>query len=169
MDAGVSPYTIRGTDLEVISTPIDFLGVNYYHHWIVRARADDTGAFAPANLEYVTDVPSATFTTMGWEVCPHGLNLLLEELSRTYRPECLLITENGADFEDSWNGNGRISDPQRIVYLREHLQAVACALHHVVPVAGGTPALSPISVRSPGAEDRDFVTPLEKDQSLWQR
>jgi hypothetical protein len=81
-------------------------------------------------------VPSATFTTMGWEVYPHGLNLLLEELSRTYRPECLLITENGADFEDSWNGNRRISDPQRIVYLREHLQAVACALHHGVPVGG---------------------------------
>jgi beta-glucosidase len=57
-------------------------------------------------------------------------------LSRTYRPECLLITENGAAFEDSWNGNGRISDPQRIVYLQEHLQAVACALHHGVPVAG---------------------------------
>jgi beta-glucosidase len=101
----------------VISTPIDFLGVNYYNRWIVRAKADNTGVFAPANLEYVTDVPSATFTTMGWEVYPHGLNLLLEELSRTYRPGCLLITENGAAFEDSWNGNGRISDPQRIVYL----------------------------------------------------
>ncbi len=39
-------------------------------------------------------------------IYPHGLGLILEELTRNYHPRTLLITENGAAFDDEWNGNG---------------------------------------------------------------
>jgi beta-glucosidase len=145
-DLGASPPPVQDGDMEIISAPIDFLGVNYYNRWIVRAKAaeraqptaetQEMGPLGLESLDYVTDLPKATFTAMGWEVYPHGLDLMLEDLTRTYHPRQLLITENGAAFNDTWNGNGRVSDPQRIVFLREHLQEVAGAMRHGAPVAG---------------------------------
>ena len=73
---------------------------------------------------------------MGWEVYPHGLELILEDLTRNYHPRALLITENGAAFDDEWNGNGRVSDHQRVRYLSEHLRAVSEAMAHGAPVVG---------------------------------
>jgi beta-glucosidase len=134
-DLGAEPQVIREGDLETIRTPTDFLGVNYYNRWIVRAKEQGDG-HTPASIEYVTGMPEATITTMGWEVYPHGLNLILEEVTRTYHPPALLITENGAAFDDTWNGDGRVSDPQRVIYLREHLRATASARAHGAPVAG---------------------------------
>jgi beta-glucosidase len=127
-DLGANPPPIEEGDLKIISEPTDFLGINYYNRWIVRAGGSGT--------EYVTDLPDATFTQMGWEVYPHGLGLILEDISRTYHPKTLLITENGAAFDDVWNGNGRISDSQRVLYLSEHLRAVGDAIAHGAPVAG---------------------------------
>ncbi len=137
-DLGVAPPPIQDGDLEIISEPTDFLGVNYYNRWIVRAKPQLDGARdrVPAGLEYMPGPPGATITTMGWEVFPHGLNLILEEITRTCHVSSILITENGASFEDTWNGNGRVSDPRRVAYLREHLEAVGTAVAHGVPVAG---------------------------------
>ncbi|HET8908648.1 MAG TPA: GH1 family beta-glucosidase, partial [Ktedonobacterales bacterium] len=127
-DLGANPPPIQEGDLAIISEPTDFLGINYYNRWIVRAGGSGT--------EYVTDLPDATFTQMGWEVYPHGLGLILEDISRTYHPKTLLITENGAAFDDVWNGNGHIGDSQRVLYLSEHLRAVGDAIAHGAPVAG---------------------------------
>jgi beta-glucosidase len=135
-DLGATPPPIQDGDLKIISAPTDFLGVNYYNRWIVRADTKMSEHGAVSGIEYVTDLPDATFTEMGWEVYPHGLGLILEELSRNYHPRTLLITENGAAFDDVWNGNGRVSDPQRVLYLSEHLRAVSDAIAHGAPVAG---------------------------------
>ena len=135
-DLGATPPPIQEGDLKIISAPTDFLGVNYYNRWIVRASAEIAANEIASGIEYVTDLPDATFTEMGWEVYPHGLGLILEELTRNYHPRTLLITENGAAFDDEWNGNGRVSDPQRVLYLSEHLRAVGDAITHGVPVAG---------------------------------
>jgi beta-glucosidase len=135
-DLGATPPPIQDGDLKIISAPTDFLGVNYYNRWIVRAGSETVANGITSGIEYVTDLPDATFTQMGWEVYPHGLGLILEELTRNYHPRTLLITENGAAFDDEWNGNGRVSDPQRVLYLSEHLRAVGDAITHGVPVAG---------------------------------
>jgi beta-glucosidase len=137
-DLGAAPPPMEDGDLQTIAVPTDFLGVNYYNRWIVRAGTPAAGAPAgtPAAIEYVTAPPDATVTTMGWEVYPHGVALVLEEVARSYRPPAILITENGASFDDVWNGNGLVRDPKRIRYLREHLDAVDGALSHGVPVVG---------------------------------
>jgi beta-glucosidase len=139
-DLGAAPPAIQDGDMEIIATPTDFLGVNYYNRWIVRARTQPNGHDGQtplsAMVEYSRASDSVLHTEMGWEVYPHGLSLVLEELTRVYRPPALLVTENGAAFEDSWNGNGRVSDPLRVAYLRDHLEAVAAALAQGVPVAG---------------------------------
>jgi beta-glucosidase len=146
-DLDVAPPPIQAGDFETISTPTDFLGVNYYNRWIVRAKqqtdeaseangVDGASGGVPASIEYITAPPGATITTMGWEVFPHGLALALEDVTRNYHPSAILITENGAAFDDTWNGDGLVSDPLRVAYLREHLDAVSEALAHGAPVAG---------------------------------
>jgi beta-glucosidase len=139
-DLGAAPPAIAEGDMAIIATPTDFLGINYYNRWVVRAKIppEIDGARTPlsAALDYIPAADPAQSTAMGWEVYPHGLTLMLEELTRVYRPPVILITENGAAFDDTWNGNGRVSDPQRVSYLRDHVEAVGAAMAHGAPVAG---------------------------------
>jgi beta-glucosidase len=133
-DLDAAPPRIRAGDMETIGTPIDFLGVNYYNRHIVRASEQTRDGHD--GYEYATAPSGATITTMGWEVYPHGIDLVLEDVTRTYDPPAILVTENGAAFDDDWNGDGVISDPLRVAYLREHLAEVDAAVGHGVPVAG---------------------------------
>lgn len=137
-DLGAAPPPIHDGDLATISTPTDFLGVNYYNRWVVQAHQPTTSEDANARprFEYVAAPAEATLTTMGWEVFPNGLNIILEDVTRRYNPPAILITENGASFDDRWNGDGRVKDPERVAYLREHLKALDTALAHGVPVEG---------------------------------
>jgi beta-glucosidase len=138
-DLGAAPPPMQTDDFAIIATPTDFLGVNYYNRWVIRAP--DTGRASGdtrSSIDYVKDLPHSVMTEMGWEVYPHGLNLVLEELSRAYSVPALLVTENGAAFGDEWNGDGRVADTQRVSYLRDHIGAVERAIEHGVPVVGYT-------------------------------
>ncbi len=72
----------------------------------------------------------------GWEVYPAGLTDLLVRLQRDYAPPAVVVTENGAAFDDRWNGNGYVHDPERLYYVREHLQALGRALAQGIPLRG---------------------------------
>jgi len=133
----VAPPPIEDGDFELISAPIDFLGVNYYSRSLVRAGESTNGtAGTTPSIEYISPVPGATYTETGWEVYPDGLRLLLKRIHDDYAPRAILITENGAAFQDQWDGDGHIPDPQRTHYLHTHIQAVGQALGEGVPVRG---------------------------------
>jgi beta-glucosidase len=119
---------IENGDLQTIAAPLDFLGVNYYTRSVVRAD--------PSGGDPVTvSSDDAERTGMGWEVYPDGLLELLVRLDDEYELPPLYVTENGAAFPDS-RSNGTVSDPQRISYVDRHLQAIARAIEHGVPVHG---------------------------------
>ncbi len=136
----VPPPPIQEGDLELIAAPVDFLGVNYYSRRMVRARlAGNVAHDADANgWEDLNELPGAVYTEMGpgWEVYPAGLTDLLVRLHRDYAPRAIIVTENGAAFDDRWDGNGRVDDPQRLYYVREHIHALGRALNQGVPLRG---------------------------------
>ena len=105
--------SIEDGDLEAISAPIDFLGVNYYRRHVVKAGANGSGPI-------VVEVEGGEHTVMGWEVYPDGLHELLVRLHEDYDPPPLYITENGAAFGDT-RRNGPVEDPERASYLERHL------------------------------------------------
>ncbi|MEO8955696.1 MAG: GH1 family beta-glucosidase [Ktedonobacteraceae bacterium] len=140
---GVNPPPIRDGDFSIISTPIDFLGVNYYSRMLVRSHTDTattttiTAHTLPADgYEAVERIPGASYTEMGWEIFPDGLANILTRIHREYAPKALIVTESGAAFDDQWDGNGTIHDQQRIDYLRRHIQTVAEVIRQGVPIKG---------------------------------
>lgn len=122
-----APAIVEG-DMEVISSPLDFLGVNTYTRNIVRADPE-TGRPETVVAEGVEH------TAKGWEVFPEALTNVLLRLWNDYTPPELYITENGAAFPDVL-ADGAVDDPRRVSYLDTHLAAVAQAIDEGVPVGG---------------------------------
>jgi beta-glucosidase len=120
---------VRDGDLEAISVPIDFLGVNNYFRHLVSAGASGEGP-------RLVRAPDAQLTEMGWEVYPQGLYELLMRIADDYSPPAMYVTENGAAFGDVRVHDGRIHDPEREEYVRAHLEAVARAASDGAPVRG---------------------------------
>ena len=146
-----APWTdvVRDGDLEVISTPIDVLGVNYYHGNEVSGhpRTDVVGldadhpdrvALSPfVGSEHVT-FPSRGLpvTDMGWEIQPEGLHRLLRRLHDDYPHLPIHLTETGAAFADRPGADGEVHDPDRIAFLDSYLRAVHRAIGEGVDVRG---------------------------------
>jgi beta-glucosidase len=122
---------VRPGDLEEIAAPIDFLGVNFYQPAAVRPSSAD-GPLA------VEQVPwEGPRTAMGWTVEPSSLTALLLRLKRDYGEVPLVITENGASYDDPpLDGQAVIEDPQRVAFLRGHVEAVERAVEAGVDVRG---------------------------------
>jgi beta-glucosidase len=119
-------------DLALIHQPVDFVGINYYTRTIVRN--DDT--FLPARAASVHD-NGRPRTLMGWEVYPHGLYEVLTWTRDRYGNVPLYITENGAAFADRAASNGGpLPDPDRVEFLREHLEAALRARAEGVDLRG---------------------------------
>lgn len=138
---------VRDGDLDVISTPFDILGVNYYNPVVVahyagsgeRSQADGHGDGAGETWPGCRDVQfldlPGRHTAMGWPVDASGLRDLLKRLWTEYRKP-MLITENGAAYDDEVSADGQIHDVERTQYIREHLAAVHDAIDGGVDVRG---------------------------------
>jgi beta-glucosidase len=112
--------------------PIDFLGLNYYTRGVVR----DSPEAYPTGAVKVRQ-PQSTYMTTDWEVYPDGLRDTLVRLHERYGGLPLYVTENGAAFYDPPQAdNGRVDDPLRVLYLRDHLRAVAQARERGADVRG---------------------------------
>lgn len=138
---GDSAPAIEPGDLDVISTPMDFLGINYYSNRFSRAVSADVDAFGVTGLKREELIEAGyEVTEMGWPVMPDGLRELLMWLHREYDPPAIYITENGSAFADQPevgdNGERVVRDPRRVEYLREHLAACRRAISDGVPLRG---------------------------------
>ena len=130
-DLGSAPPPIQAGDMELISAPIDFLGVNNYTRVLFQASADGSQSRA------VQPIPGAVYTEMNWEVYPAGLGDLLVWLHEEYAPGALIVTESGAAFTDEWDGKSSlVSDPLRVAYTRDYIRAVGSAIERGAPVKG---------------------------------
>lgn len=139
-DMAAAPPSSCDDDFSIISSPIDFLGVNYYSRMLVRGNANTAATMkhAPSTDSYeaIERIPGASYTETGWEIFPHGLVDILTRIHQEYAPKSIIVTENGAAFHDQWDGDGHVADPQRVHYLEAHIRSVAQAIADGVPVRG---------------------------------
>jgi beta-glucosidase len=120
--------SIQDGDMKTISTPIDFVGLNYYTRHVVGA------GFQPPVLISMKP-PVGEPTEMGWEVYPQGLYNVIKRINQDYAPKEIYITENGAAYKDELK-DGKISDEKRVAYLREHFLQAHRAIQDGVPLKG---------------------------------
>lgn len=128
---GLEPHLPKGwrDDFGVITTPVDWCGLNYYTRKVI---APCEGPW-PAHTEVEGPLPK---TQMGWEIYPEGLYRFLKRTADEYTGELpLFVTENGMASDDKIIG-GNCFDPSRIDYIDAHLQRVKQAADEGVPVKG---------------------------------
>ncbi|MFI9817350.1 GH1 family beta-glucosidase [Saccharothrix variisporea] len=127
---------VNDGDLEIIAQPIDVLGVNYYssHRF---SGVDEEGRTTDASgLPVDRTVPfGRPVTAMDWEIVPEGFTSLLVQISQEYPGVPMVITENGAAFDDAF-ADGGVQDDDRIEYLASHIGAVALARSQGADVRG---------------------------------
>lgn len=128
---------VQEGDLKVIATRIDMLGVNYYSSHR-HSGVDETGRTVDDEGKPVSrSVPYGTPTTaMGWEIVPEGITNLLLRLTHDYPGVPIVVTENGAAFDDVPDKDGFVADQDRTEYLRRHVDAVARAVQQGADVRG---------------------------------
>jgi beta-glucosidase len=124
--AGDTPE-IRDGDMEIISQPIDFYGMNTYT--AARARM---GADGPELVEFEPGFPRTAF---GWPVVPEALYWGPRFLNERYKLP-VYVTENGLASMD-WVGlDGKVNDPGRIDFLARYLGQLERAIADGVDVRG---------------------------------
>ena len=125
---------IRRADLEAISEPLDFYGLNYYFPSRVAAGGGDDVSSPDGQAEAMRDVPFHLVaqpehpeTGFGWPVVPDGLRRSLAELRDRYgeRLPPIVITENGASYPDPDAVGGAVADPERTAAIAAHLAVAA--------------------------------------------
>ncbi len=128
LESSELPFVEDG-DMGAISSPTDFLGLNYYSRTIMKKDSSGKSVAVPA-------APKEDLTDMGWEVFPIGLFDSLVNVNNKYKPEKIYIAENGAAFSYDADNNGDITDLRRIAYFRDHLINAQRAIKEGVPLAG---------------------------------
>jgi beta-glucosidase len=139
---------VQSGDLGIIAAPIDVLGVNYYTPTLVsawdgvspRITADGHGGGVASpwpGCEAVQFLPQpGPHTAMNWSIDATGLHDLLLRVHRDYAGLPMIVTENGAAFDDYVDPTGVVHDELRIEYLQQHLAAVSRALNDGARVRG---------------------------------
>lgn len=134
---------VRDGDMEIISTPLSVLGINYYSRHVVAAPVEGVEPEpywrAPSNWpgsEHVRFVTRGVpVTDMNWEIDAPGLVEVLERVYREYPELPLYVTENGAAFVDEVV-DGEVDDIDRVAYFDAHLRACHTAITSGVPLRG---------------------------------
>ncbi len=125
----VLPEILDG-DMERISQPTDFFGLNYYYSYFIENGEDrwplDVKSVKPADREY---------TAMGWPVCPDGF---YDDLMRCWKDygQKIIVTENGAAYSDTVSPDGCVHDPERIAFYRSHIKSMHKAITDGADIRG---------------------------------
>jgi len=142
---------VQPGDLEIISAPLDALGINYYHGELLSGHSQgaegnphetegqqrETRSPFPSNTDIHWVERGLPRTGMDWEVQPEGLTRLLGRVAEEYAPGiALYVTENGVAYDDVVAENGEVPDADRASFLRDHVAATLDAVEQGVDVRG---------------------------------
>ncbi len=119
-------------DLKIISSPLDFVGVNIYTPTYVRADASSPGGFA-----VVPHPPSFPHMASPWlYIGPEALYWGPRHVADIWKVKEIYITENGCSSSDIPAKDGKVYDTDRVMYLRNYLTQLQRGVSDGVPVRG---------------------------------
>ena len=126
----------------------DFIGFNYYNTATVEAASDEevladavtdqqSGSIEAGMYKGFRN-PNLVTTEFGWEIDPVGFRATIREMDSRYHLP-LLVTENGLGAYDTLTEDGKIHDPYRIEYLRQHIAQIQEAITDGAQMLGYNP------------------------------
>jgi beta-glucosidase len=124
---------VEPSDMEIISTPIDYLGINYY--LTDEVSYSQQGGVLKANGRFLSK-PMWGQTEVNWGVYPDGLTEVLLDLKNNYGNPRMFIAENGCAALDVLDENDFVDDQERINFLRAHLKAAHKAIQQGANLQG---------------------------------
>jgi beta-glucosidase len=118
-------------DMKIISTPLDFIGLNIYEPTWVRARDTESGY-------EVLDLPKSYphMSALWLQLGPGGMYWSPKLLHELWGVKDIYITENGAASSDVLNRTGEVLDVDRVFFLRSYLEQLQRATSEGIPVKG---------------------------------
>ena len=119
---GAEPEMTR-EEMRVISTPMDFFGLNVYGGFDVSHDAK-----AKNGWREIESDPSVPVTSMNWSVTPKAMYWAIKYVCDNYDVKKLYITENGAAYVDTVTHDGRIHDWDRIDFLSKYIAEMKRAI-----------------------------------------
>lgn len=131
------PEILPGDEEIMKSAHPDFIGFNYYNTVTVEAsKATEGSAASLEDQQKASEIagvykgfrnPNLLTTEFGWEIDPQGFrNTIREMYSRYHLP--MIVTENGLGAYDTLTEDGKVHDPYRIEYLRQHISVMQEAI-----------------------------------------
>jgi beta-glucosidase len=130
--AGKDAPRYTAEDLKIISSEIDFLGLNVYKtdHYIIAA--DNVRGFASLPFP-----PSFPHMESSWlNIAPEAMYWAPRHAAKLWSLKSIYISENGTSATDAPAADGQVYDTDRIMYLRNYLLHLQRATSEGVPVAG---------------------------------
>lgn len=120
---------------------VDYLGFSYYMSTTVNSEKEVEQNTNNTNggLAQSVENPYIKASDWGWSIDPTGLRYTLNRFYDRYQIP-LFIVENGFGAIDTVEEDGSIHDPQRIDYLRSHVEELMKAVNYDgVDLLGYTP------------------------------
>jgi len=130
--AGADAPRYTAEDLKIISSPIDFIGLNVYKpdHFIMAA--DNPRGYA--SLPFPPSFPHMESDWLNFG--PEAIYWAPRHAARLWHLKSIYISENGTSAADKPAANGQVYDTDRIMYLRNYLLHLQRATAEGLPVAG---------------------------------
>jgi beta-glucosidase len=128
---GANAPKVASGDMDIIGSPVDFVGLNVYQPEYARADASKAG--------YAVDRRPTSYPRMAspWLfVGPEVMYWAVRSVTELWSPKAIYITENGCSGEDFQDAAGRIEDTDRVMFLRNYLTHLHRAVSENYPVKG---------------------------------
>jgi beta-glucosidase len=129
--AGADAPKFTPEDLKIISSPLDFAGINIYTPTYIRAYSSAAGfAVVPPPKSYPHMASS-------WlNIGPEALYWGPRHVAKIWNVKEIYITENGCSSSDIPAADGIVYDTDRVMYLRNYLTQLQRATADGIPVNG---------------------------------
>jgi beta-glucosidase len=129
---GADAPRFRPEDMKAIGSKLDFVGINVYQPFFVRA---DQGARDGYTVCLYPDSYPHMYSP--WlRVGPEGLYWAPKTVNKLWGVNEMYITENGCSSADVMKPDGHVYDTDRVMFLRNYLTQLQRATSEGVPVKG---------------------------------
>jgi beta-glucosidase len=130
--AGNDAPKFTGEDLKIISSPVDFVGINVYRPAAYVVASEQAGGFRPISFNKSHPRMRSLWHLLGPEV----MYWAPRQMQSLWNAKEIYITENGCAASDELSADGIVDDSDRVMFLRNHLAHLHRATAEGVPVKG---------------------------------